>query len=51
MRLDLRLQNDEGEVEEQDGPGHAERVRDRVAHRWIVAELRDGRLQRRRAGP
>ena len=50
--LDLRLQNDEGEVEEQDGPGHAERVGDRVAHRRIVvAERRDRRLQRRRAGP
>ena len=49
--LDLRLQQGEGDVEEQDRPGHAERVGDRVADCGIVvAERRDRRLQRRRAG-
>ena len=49
-RFDLRLQHHEGDVEEQDRPGHAERIRDRVADRGIVvAERRDRRLQRRRA--
>ena len=51
-RFDLRLQNHEGDVEEQDRPGHAERIGDRIADRGVVvAERRDRRLQRRRAGP
>ena len=51
-RLDLRLQDHERDVEEQDRPGHAERIGHRIAHRRVVvAERRDRRLQRRRAGP
>ena len=50
-RLDLRLQDHEGEVEEQDRAGDAERVGHRVADgRVVVAERGDRRLQRRRAG-
>ena len=50
-RLDLRLQEHEGDVQEEDRPGHAERIGHRVAHRGIVvAERRDRGLQRRRAG-
>ena len=49
--LDLGLEEHEGDVEQQDRARHAERVGDRVAHRGIVvAERRDRRLQRRRAG-
>jgi hypothetical protein len=45
--LDLRLQEHEGGVEEQDRPGHAERIGDRVADGGIVvAERRNRRLQR-----
>ena len=50
--IDLRLEEQEREVEKQDRPGHAERVGNRVTHcRVVVAERRDGRLQRRRARP
>ena len=50
-RFDLRLQHHEGDVEEQDRPGHAERIGDRVADGGIVvAERRDRGLQRGRAG-
>ena len=49
--LDLRLEDHVADVEEQDRPGDAERVGNRVADRWIVvAERGDGRLQGRRAG-
>ena len=51
-RIDLRLEHHEAEIEKQDRAGDAERVGDRIAHRRVViAERRDGRLQRRRAGP
>ena len=51
-RLDLRLEHHEGDVEQQDRPRHAERIGDRVADRGIVvAERRDGGLERRRARP
>ena len=49
--LDLRLEEHERDVQEQDRPGHAERIGHRVADGGIVvAEGRDRGLQRRRAG-
>src|SRR5205085_5959336 len=42
--LDLRLQEYEGEVEEQNRPRHAERISDRITDRGIVvAECRNRR--------
>ena len=50
-RVDLRLENHESDIEEQNRTGDAERIRYRIADRRIVvAERGDGRLQRRRAG-
>ena len=41
-----------GEVQEQDGPGHTERISDRIAHRGIVIAKRDNRsLEGRRGCP
>ena len=48
--LELRFEDHERDVQEQDRAGDTERVGNRVAHRGVVvAERRDGRLQRRRA--
>ena len=50
-RVDLGLDDHEREIQEQDRPGHAEGVGHRIAHRRVVvAQRRDGGLQRRRAG-
>ena len=51
-RLDLRLEHHEKDIEQQDRSRHPERIGDRVADRGIViAERRDGCLERRRARP
>ena len=50
-RRNLRPQQREGDVQQQNRPRHAERIRNRIAHRRIVVtELRERRLQRCRAG-